>query len=172
MDCCKGRPAQAGKPSCHQLQTTSESWSQLWQVPAIPGPKALNYKLKLQYKSRLSVLAPQHCSQVPATGFGSKLHLSLCLCLLSSLVLTTCACVHDTELRAIYPTDKMLHFLKLCLKSILGHSESFWQKKFWVKKVGGVQYLVIFWRFLDFENFYKCLTFQGGKNIFFQKVPQ
>ena len=62
VDCCKGGTAQAGKPSCHQLQTTSESWSQLWQVPAIPGPKALNYKLKLQYKSRLSVLAPQHCA--------------------------------------------------------------------------------------------------------------
>ena len=28
-----------------------------------------------------------------------------------------------------------------------------------MKKVGGVQYIVIFRRFLDFENFYKCLTF-------------
>ena len=24
------------------------------------------------------------------------------------------------------PADKMLHFLNLCLKSISGHSESFW----------------------------------------------
>jgi len=69
-------------------------------------------------------------------------------------------------------TDKIPYFLKLCLKSILGHSESFWQKKFWVKKVGGVPYLAIFCRFLDFENFYKCLTFLGAKNTFFQKVPQ
>ena len=28
------------------------------------------------------------------------------------------------------PADKMLHFLKLCLKSISGHSESFWKKNF------------------------------------------
>lgn len=42
------------------------SWSQLWQVPAIPGPKALNYKLKLQYKSRLSV---------PYSWLRLKLHL-------------------------------------------------------------------------------------------------
>ena len=27
--------------------------------------------------------------------------------------------------------------------------------------MGGVQYLVIFHRFLDFEFFYKCLTFLG-----------
>ena len=27
------------------------------------------------------------------------------------------------------PADKMLQFLKLCLKSISGHSESFWLKK-------------------------------------------
>ena len=35
------------------------------------------------------------------------------------------------------PADKMLHFQKLCLKSIFGHSESFWKKKFQVKKGGG-----------------------------------
>ena len=38
--------------------------------------------------------------------------------------------------------------------------------------VGGSQYLAIFRRFLDFENFHKCLTFLGGKNTFFQKVLQ
>ena len=42
---------------------------------------------------------------------------------------------------------------------------------FWVKMGRGVQFLVIFHRILDFENFYKCLTFLGGKNIFFQKCP-
>ena len=37
------------------------------------------------------------------------------------------------------------------------------------KKGGGSQYLVIFQRLLDLENFYKCLTFQGGKKHFFSK---
>ena len=32
-------------------------------------------------------------------------------------------------------------------------------KKHLGEKSGGVQYLVIFRRFLDFEIFYKCLTF-------------
>ena len=36
------------------------------------------------------------------------------------------------------------------------------------EKKGGSQYLVIFWRFLDLENFYKCLTFQGGKKLLLQ----
>ena len=38
--------------------------------------------------------------------------------------------------------------------------------------MGGVPYLAIFGRFLDFENFYKCLTFLGGKkHFFFKKCP-
>ena len=37
---------------------------------------------------------------------------------------------------------------------------------------GGVQYYVIFQWCLDLESFYKGLTFLGGKNTFFQKVPQ
>ena len=65
--------------------------------------------------------------------------------------------------------DKMLQFLKLCLKSISGHSESFWFKKILGEKGGGVPYIAIFHRFLDFENFYKCLTFLGGKKHFFSK---
>ena len=41
-----------------------------------------------------------------------------------------------------------------------------------MKKRGGVPYLAIFGRFLDFENFYKCLTFLGGKkHFFFKKCP-
>ena len=59
--------------------------------------------------------------------------------------------------------------LKLCLKSILGHSESFWLKKILGENGGGSQYLAIFRQFLDFENFYKCLTFLGGKKHFFSK---
>ena len=55
------------------------------------------------------------------------------------------------------PADKMLQFLKLCLKSISGHLG---------EKRGGVQYLAIFCQFLDFEIFYKCLTFQGVKKHF------
>ena len=34
---------------------------------------------------------------------------------------------------------------------------------------GRSQYLANFWQFLDFENFYKCLTFLGGKKHFFSK---
>ena len=53
-------------------------------------------------------------------------------------------------------------------KSISGHSESFWKKKFgW--KWGGSQYLAIFRQFLDFE---KCLTFLGAKKHFFSKSAQ
>ena len=44
-------------------------------------------------------------------------------------------------------------------------------KKILGEKKGGPQYLVIFLRFLDLENFYKCLTFQGGKTLFFKKCP-
>ena len=33
------------------------------------------------------------------------------------------------------PDVKMLHFYKLCLKSISSHSESFWKKKFWMKNL-------------------------------------
>ena len=42
------------------------------------------------------------------------------------------------------PDVKMLHFYKLCLKSISSHSESFWKKKIWVKNGGVPQYLAIF----------------------------
>ena len=35
------------------------------------------------------------------------------------------------------PADKMLQFLKLCLKSISGHSESFWFKKILGENGGG-----------------------------------
>ena len=45
-------------------------------------------------------------------------------------------------------------------------------KKVLGEKRGGVPYLAIFGRFLDFENFYKCLTFLGGKkHFFFKKCP-
>ena len=47
--------------------------------------------------------------------------------------------------------DNILHFKKMCLKCILGYSEPFLGEN-----GGGVKYLVIFHRFLDFE---KCLTF-------------
>ena len=60
----------------------------------------------------------------------------------------------------------------MCLKSISGHSESFWFKKFLGENGGGSQYLANFQQFLDFENFYKCLTFLGGKkHFFFKKWP-
>ena len=52
------------------------------------------------------------------------------------------------------------------------HFRPFWVilvKKISGEKKGGVPYLAIFWQFLDFENFYKCLTFQGGKKHFFSK---
>lgn len=62
------------------------NWSQLWQVPAIPGPKALNYKLKLQYKSRLSV---------PYSWLRLKLHL------FSHKLGFDNLCVHGTEPTAI-----------------------------------------------------------------------
>ena len=42
-------------------------------------------------------------------------------------------------------------------------------KKILGEKKGGVQYLAIFGWFLDFENFYKCLTFLGVKKHFFSK---
>ena len=51
---------------------------------------------------------------------------------------------------------KMLHFLKLCLKSILSHSESFWGEK-------NSQYFVIF---LPVKFFESVLTFLGVKQIF------
>ena len=45
-------------------------------------------------------------------------------------------------------------------------------KKFWVKIGGGSQYLANFRQFLDFENFYECLTFlRGKKHFFFKKCP-
>ena len=49
------------------------------------------------------------------------------------------------------PADKMLHFLKLCLKSISGHSESFWKKISGEKKEGAIHFLSIlgFCKFLQ-----------------------
>ena len=52
------------------------------------------------------------------------------------------------------------------------HFRPFWVilvKKNFGWKWGGSQYLANFRQFLDFENFYKCLTFLGGKKHFFSK---
>ena len=71
-----------------------------------------------------------------------------------------------------YMWVKMLHFLKLCLKSISSHSESFWKKKLG-EKWGVPQYLAIFHRFKQFKKFLQVFRpFWGAKFFFFAKVPQ
>ena len=56
----------------------------------------------------------------------------------------------------------MLHLIKLCLKSISSHSESFWGKEF-----------SHFSPILAIQKFFtSVLTFWGGQNFFFAKVPQ
>ena len=56
----------------------------------------------------------------------------------------------------------MLHLIKLCLKSISSHSESFWGKEF-----------SHFSPILAIQKFFtSVLTFLGGKIFFLQKFPK
>ena len=65
------------------------------------------------------------------------------------------------------------YLVKLCLKSITSHSESFWKKEFgW--KIGGypISHYSLILTFNDSKCFYKCFDLSGGqKKIFLQKCP-
>jgi len=64
---------------------------------------------------------------------------------------------------------KMLHYQKLCLKSISSHSEAFLEKKFGVKNGGGTPF---FTNFNNSKFFFKCFDFSGGQIFFCKSAPK
>ena len=65
------------------------------------------------------------------------------------------------------PDVKISYFIKLCLKSISRHSESFCKKKFQVKNGGDPHIQPFFTNFSNSKKFYKCSDLS-----FFAKVSQ
>ena len=64
------------------------------------------------------------------------------------------------------------HFIKLCLKSISSHSESFWKKNLG-EKWGGTPILRHFSPILAIlKIFTSVLTFLGEQKFFLQKCPK
>ena len=78
-------PAQPGRPSCHQLQTTSERWT---GASSGKSPQFLVPKLST---TNWNCNTNQDC-QSPTPGSGSN-----CTSSLTSLDLTTCVCTAQSQ---------------------------------------------------------------------------
>ena len=78
-----------------------------WELePALASPRnswSQSSQLQIGIAIQIKIVSPSSSTLLPSSCYWLRLKTApLSLCLLSSLVLTTCACVHDTELRAIW----------------------------------------------------------------------